>query len=100
MNRKSFKEDILSVTGGESILAIRINGSPFYYNTPRKDASQHLDDKLVSWEEAAPFLDYPYDAGYGNQDCHDITAWTETKVIYVHEYDGSTRVCYIDRNPN
>jgi hypothetical protein len=100
MKSISFKNDILEVADGESILAIRMDTSPFYRSDcARKELSKHLDKQVISWEEAAPFLDYPYDTGYGAQDCHDIVAWTENKVIYIHEYDGSTSVCYLDRNP-
>lgn len=32
-------------------------------------------------------------------DCHDILVYTSTSVIYVHEYDGSTTLRSIPRNP-
>jgi len=40
-----------------------------------------------------------YDAGYGGEDCHPIYAWTDSRVIFVSCYDGSTQVESIPRNP-
>lgn len=54
---------------------------------------------VLTWAEARPLLDYAYDTGYGAPDCHAITAWTATHVIWVHEYDGSTSLQSAPRNP-
>ncbi len=54
---------------------------------------------LLSWEEARPMLDYPFDCGYGSPECNAVTAWTKSSVIVVGEYDGSTRIYAIPRNP-
>lgn len=35
----------------------------------------------------------------GAPECHAITAYTETRVIQVYQYDGSTGVYSIPRNP-
>lgn len=100
---KTFKQDILDVANGEPILAIKFDDNVLnnYYGkpNPRWEATKHLVNKLCTWEELSPFLDYEYDCGYGSMDCHNIVAWTATKVIYIHEYDGSTSVVYVDRNP-
>ncbi len=55
--------------------------------------------RVLSWEEAASHLDYDFDSGYGGAECHPIYAWTATKVIRVHEYDGSTSIGSVPRNP-
>lgn len=100
---QTFKQDILDVAGGEPILAIKFDTGLLYsfygHPDPRWEATKHLTNKLCTWEELSPFLDYEYARGYGSMDCHNITAWTATKVIYIHEYDGSTAVVYVDRNP-
>ena len=54
---------------------------------------------VLSWKEAKPLLDYTYDSGYGAPDCHSITAWTEENVIFVVQYDGSTSLHSVPRNP-
>ena len=101
---QTFKQDILDVAGDEPILAIKFDYCSLldnYSGRPdsRWEATKHLTNKLCTWEELSPFLDYEYDRGYGSMDCHNIVAWTATKVIYIHEYDGSTTVVYLDRNP-
>ena len=56
-------------------------------------------DKVIPWETAAPLFDYEYDSGYGSRDCHNIYVWTKNFVFYIHEYDGSTQVRAVPRNP-
>lgn len=102
-NRVSFRDDILEVAKGP-IIAIQIPEMESYYfeedkNKPKDEIVRQYGGRTISWELAAPLLDYPYYDGYGLMDCHDIVAWTETQVIYIHEYDGSTKVCSIQRNP-
>lgn len=99
----NFANKILEATGGEEIIAISIspwnNSSARYDAEPGVVADHALGCEPVSWAEAFPVLNYEYDDGYGGQDCHDIIAWTATKVLYVHEYDGSTSVQSVPRNP-
>lgn len=100
-NRKSFKDDILAEAKGP-IIGIRIplmNSYSSYSNDTRDALVKQYNGQTISWEIAAPLLDYPYYSGYGSMDCHNIVAWTETQVIYIHEYDGSTSVCSLPRNP-
>lgn len=100
-NRKSFKDDILAEAEG-SIIGIKVPlmGSYCSPDDGTRDAPfKQYDGQIIPWEIAAPLLDYPYYAGYGSMDCHDIVAWTETQVIYIEEYDGSTSVCSLPRNP-
>src|SRR6185437_5638479 len=65
----------------------------------RLKASREIGGKVVSWEQARPFLDYEYDSGFGGQDCHSVTIWTPTRVIFVHEYDGATGLTWVPRHP-
>jgi len=56
-------------------------------------------NKVYSWEEAQPLLNYDYNAGYGDSDCHFVNIWTPTRIIYIHEYDGATWPEFVPRNP-
>lgn len=101
----NFRDEILEAAEGEPIEAIRISNDPqeyLYYDdknsNPRKIDSSKLNVNLP-WEEAAPLLNYTHNNGYGGQECHDIIAWTKNKVLFVHEYDGSTCVQSVYRNP-
>ncbi len=94
----NFKQDILEAAAGEPILAIAVSDRRTRY--PYGESPDHnLGSAPVAWEAAAPVLDYEYDDGYGGQDCHDIWAWTATRVLFIHEYDGSTSVVSVARNP-
>lgn len=55
--------------------------------------------KVLMWEEARPFLDYNFNAGYGAPSCNAIYAWTASRVIFVRQYDGSTGIESVPRNP-
>jgi hypothetical protein len=57
------------------------------------------NDRLLSWKEARPILDYDFFSGFGTADCHPVYAWTMNWIITVNEYDGSTSPVRIPRNP-
>ncbi len=44
-------------------------------------------------------LDYEFNAGFGSPECHPIYAWTQRKVLFILEWDGSTGVLAAPRNP-
>lgn len=96
----NFREDILDAAGGEEIVGVVISalrGCSWYYDsTPAKT---DWADRVIPWSEAEKILDYDYDDGYGSQDCHNVYVWTPTRVLGVHEYDGSTSISSVPRNP-
>lgn len=55
--------------------------------------------KLLTWEQAAPFLDYEFNDGFGAPGCNAIWAWTPTMVIAIAQYDGSTWPYAVPRHP-
>lgn len=55
-------------------------------------------DIVLSWEEAKPMLDYEF-AESGGPDCNPVYVWTKTQILYVAEYDGSTKLTSVPRNP-
>lgn len=54
---------------------------------------------ILSWDEAAPMIDYTFDSGYGAPGCNALWAWTASRVIFVSTYDGSTNPSWVPRNP-
>jgi hypothetical protein len=99
----SFMKDLLECAGDEPILTVKIISSldeGYREPDPRNKGIEKFLDKCVPWDEVKYFLDYPYDEGYGESDCHFLYAWTPTFVIHIHEYDGSTRPESIPRNPD
>jgi hypothetical protein len=55
--------------------------------------------KVIDWEEAKKWIDYEFDSGYGAPGCNAIYVWTTNKVMCIVQYDGSTRIHSIPRNP-
>ncbi len=101
----NLKEWILKVANGEPIEAIVI-GKPVQASlvTPPADIPwAHQDEsnfnRVLSWHEAEPLIDYPFDSSYGLPRCHAVTAWTKSRVIFVSQYNGATSIEYAPRNP-
>lgn len=96
----TFAQDILTEAGDEPILAISLSPNRKYWRGDDAPPSDHpLGTDPVSWEEALPYLSYEYHNGHGGQDCHNIWAWTATRVLSIHEYDGATWVISVPRSP-
>lgn len=81
---------------GETIQYAVIGDHSYYCNIP-----QHPDfyNKVLPWSIARAALDYEYDDGFGGAECHPVYAWTESCILFIHEYDGATCVRKIPRNP-
>lgn len=110
----SFATDIESAAQGEEIIGIVVGtfgGST--WNSNEADEEQYawgrndtqvpvpaeMKGRILKWDEIREYLDYNYDGGFGTEECHPITAWTENWVIVVGCYDGSTWVTNVPRNP-
>jgi len=50
-------------------------------------------------EQARPHLDYEFDSGFGSVQGPYFTAWTNHKVHFPVQYDGSEWISSVDRNP-
>ena len=95
IENKTFADDIEEAAGGEPIEAIVIANYPWRPHV----IPENQTNTVLSWEEARPLLDYLYDRGFGLSDCNAIYAWTPTRVLFVHEYDGATGVHWLPRSP-
>ncbi len=92
----NLKRWLLGAAQNEPILAVVIGHGERGDSIPRGER-QH--GKVLSWEEAAPLLDYPFYAGFGGAGCESAYAWTENLIIGVYEYDGATSVESLPRHP-
>ena len=101
MSKINFKDEILEEVAGEEIVGVVIGNMG--WGTYNKDNIPLYDvqpkGKVLSWKEAAPFLDYEHDCGYGAPECNAVYVWTETKVYFVVQYDGSTGFSWVPRDP-
>lgn len=99
----NFWSDLLAAAGDEPIEAVVIGaeGGTEWDDDEERNRGVPADRKFVviTADEAELWLSYNYDTGYGGADCHAVYVWTATKVIFVAEYDGSTRVTSLPRNP-
>lgn len=58
------------------------------------------EDVLMSLDEAKKFMqDWSFYGGYGAPDCPNVYIWSCERVFYLNEYDGSTHLDSIPRNP-
>jgi hypothetical protein len=97
----TLKNWIEGEANGEPIVAIVIVEMGWVgYNEPKEGPlPEKLRGTVLSWEEAVPFLQYEFSADYGAPGCQAITVWTASKVIFISQYDGSTSIHSVPRNP-
>lgn len=55
--------------------------------------------KLLTWEEALPWLSYEFSAEFDAPGCQAIYAWTKDFVVAISQYDGSTGAFAMPRHP-
>ena len=67
-----------------------------------EEMKDHEDswDSLVSYTLTDKELDAVFDSGYGGEEGHPFTAWTETRVYFPVCYDGAEWCASVPRNPN
>lgn len=97
----NFARDIEEAAKGEPIETVVIGdmGWGDYGVDERHGPGLARKGQILSWDEARPLLDYSYDTGYGAPDCHAIYAWTQSLVLWVTQYDGSTEINSAPRHP-
>lgn len=97
----NFKQDIISEVGEDIIESVYIHKFESYHLEVQKRLipGNAQAGKNISYETALPLLDYKYDSGFGSMDCHNIIMWSKNWVYYIHEYDGSTSIQRLKRNP-
>ena len=95
----TFAEDIEEAAKGEPIESVVIGT---FGNSWEDDEDEVEGDPkpVLPWTVARSQLDYAYDTGYGGAECHAIYAWTQTRILFVSEYDGSTTIASVPRNPS
>jgi hypothetical protein len=64
------------------------------------NVSKDLRGKVLNLEKAAPYMrGWSFYGGYGSPDCYAVYVWTNKRVIWVTQYDGSTSLSSAPRNP-
>lgn len=101
MNREqpNLKNWLLRAAGGEPIEAVVIGEMSSSHSEDVPRYAEQPRGKVLTWEEAAPWLDYTFNDDFGGAGCNPVYAWTKTKVITIGEYDGSTDWQVTPRHP-
>jgi hypothetical protein len=86
---------LLEAAGEEAIEAVVIGKNE---DASRKGSKPPIG-KILTWEEAAPYLTYDFYSGHTGPECHPVFAWTASWVIGIAEYDGAVGVARVPRNP-
>lgn len=68
-----------------------------YTDDDRRPVEQR--DVLLSRDAGLALLDVEYDDGFGGADCFPMYAWCAPWVYFISEYDGSTNLSCVPRNP-
>lgn len=89
--------DWLTKAAGDEPIEVVVLGDVDYLMSNR-DTDAPIG-KLLTWEEALPYLQYKFYDGFGGAECHALYAWTATRIFLICEYDGSTRLKTIPRHP-
>ena len=56
--------------------------------------------KVLSWKEGKQFMKgWSFNGGFGSPSCYAVYIWTNKRVLWVTQYDGSTSLCSAPRNP-
>lgn len=92
---------INELADGEQIEAVMIGPvggwCPGFLSDDAIDAG--VVGKVLTLDEARPWLERKFDDGYGSAECNSLAAYTKTWIISVNKYDGSTSPFRLARNP-
>jgi len=65
-----------------------------------KFINRNQKNKLMTIDEAKPLMNgWSFHGGFGSPDCYATYIWTNKRVIWVTQYDGSTNLDSMPRNP-
>jgi hypothetical protein len=96
----TLKKWIEQERNGEEIIAIVFGKNHSWWDEDEEKSKLQIPyGKVLSYEEAEPFLNYEFDNGYGGEECHPIFAWTATRIFLIKCYDGATALEAIPRHP-
>lgn len=113
MNTSAYQELIGILQDGEQVEGI-VFGAWGWGGAPRpgEDWKLELDEpedppvpfavrgSVLSLDEAKPYMrGWSFFGGYGAPDCYATYIWTDRRVIWVTQYDGSTQLDDAPRHP-
>jgi hypothetical protein len=97
----TLKRELNDLTEGDSIEAIIFG--PVGWDSSEEENKKWPNlpkGKLLTPAQAKPWLDIEFDTGYGSPKCPAMYAWTGRHVYFIVQYDGSTTLYRIPRDPH
>jgi hypothetical protein len=59
-----------------------------------------MREKVLTLEEAKPYMEsWSFKNSLGCPECYAVYIWTNKRIFWVTQYDGSTSLCNAPRNP-
>lgn len=98
-NDSNMKEDILEAVKEELDTAIIMVTSDSHVSEENRKFPKDFIGKPVMLKDVIDYFDYNFYSGYGEQECHEFYIWTKLEVLFIWEYDGSTHISSVPRNP-
>ena len=83
---------------GETIEAIVV-GKHYRDSWLEDRRPEHMRDKMLTRNDGLALLNVEHDDGFGGADCYPMYAWSKSRVYFISEYDGSTRLSCLPRHP-
>lgn len=96
--------DLIEELQDEEVVEYLVFGDYGWGNFGEKDCPNPIPKNkrgvLLTLEEAKPFMDgWTFHGGYGSPECYATFIWTNHRVIWVTQYDGSTTLDSMPRHP-
>lgn len=102
--------DDIELLEGETIEAVVFGNFGDSYSVEPEDGGargevdppipKEFRKKILSFEEAYPHGEgWKFYSGFGTSETYNAHIWTNLRVLFVHEYDGSTYLESVPRSP-
>lgn len=95
-------EYLVSIVFGEYGWGDDVSGESWGFpaDNSAKPVPSNKKFKVLTFQEAKPLMDgWSFYNTYGIPKCYAVTIWTNKRVIWVTQYDGSTKLSSAPRNP-
>lgn len=99
----AYKDLMAELKDGEIVEGI-VFGAYGWSDFGEEDCSNPIPESkrgvLMTLEQAKPLMEgWTYHGGYGSPDCYATYVWTNERIIWVTQYDGSTCLDSAPRHP-
>jgi hypothetical protein len=74
-------------------------GDADWLDSGRPRIAREMLGRPLSLDIVRPLLDFEWDRGYGSPSCYALYAYSDSYIYFVSQYDGSTTLNRVPRNP-